>query len=251
MDDKGSLVCPICGRSGLNSMLSHVTKKHHMSKEEFISQYPDCKLVTSYYSSIAAKGGSAGLATQRKDPEAYRRSRVKSHVTRKELYGDEYNKNFLDKAHANASERMKHQWSNPEYYEARSIQMKHQHEQGLTDIIMKSIKGNHIQYYSVSMNQLIYLRSSWELKVAQWLDDHELEYIYEGLSFQYIHPIDGTVHKYYPDFYLPEYNLILEVKPKSFINNLVNVAKANSVPSEYKYRFITEDDLNNLDSITL
>ena len=54
-----------------------------------------------------------------------------------------------------------------------------------------------------------YLRSSWELKVAQWLDQNNIEWEYESKNCRFKRP-NG---KYYiVDFYLPKFNRWIEVK---------------------------------------
>ena len=53
------------------------------------------------------------------------------------------------------------------------------------------------------------LKGSWELLVAQWLDRHSINWQYETRGFEY--QWQGT-RMYYPDFYLPEFDIYLEVK---------------------------------------
>ncbi len=51
---------------------------------------------------------------------------------------------------------------------------------------------------------------------------------------------------YYPDIYIPEYNLIVEIKPEDFIDNQNCIDKMNeSIRQGYKYIFITEIDKRN------
>lgn len=53
------------------------------------------------------------------------------------------------------------------------------------------------------------LKGSWEVLVAIWLDDHNIKWEYETKCFDY--EWNGK-RIYYPDFYLPELDLFIEVK---------------------------------------
>ena len=52
----------------------------------------------------------------------------------------------------------------------------------------------------------IWMRSSWEIKIAKWLDRHNIKWLYESKRFELK---DRT---YAPDFYLPKKNIYWEVK---------------------------------------
>lgn len=65
-------------------------------------------------------------------------------------------------------------------------------------------------------------RSSWELRLFQWLDTTPaiIQWASEEFSIPYLHPFDGKVHQYYPDalvIYKDKYGNIkkeiVEVKP--------------------------------------
>ena len=55
----------------------------------------------------------------------------------------------------------------------------------------------------------IKLKGSWEVLVAQWLDYNNIKWEHETKSFEYEW---NGIRKYYPDFYLPELDLYIEVK---------------------------------------
>ena len=68
----------------------------------------------------------------------------------------------------------------------------------------------------------IVYRSSWELKVLQWLDSHPdvISFSSEEIVIPYISPADGRYHRSFPDFFVKIRskdgtinNMILEVKP--------------------------------------
>jgi len=52
-------------------------------------------------------------------------------------------------------------------------------------------------------------KGSWEVIVAKWFDKNNIKWKYESKSFDY--EWNGT-RKYFPDFYLPDFNVYVEVK---------------------------------------
>jgi murein tripeptide amidase MpaA len=77
--------------------------------------------------------------------------------------------------------------------------------------------------YKGDPTNIIY-RSSWELKLMMYLDSHKsvLKWASEEIIIPYISPIDGKVHRYFPDFVVTKINkdgkketVLIEVKPFS------------------------------------
>ena len=71
--------------------------------------------------------------------------------------------------------------------------------------------------------RMIIYRSLWELKFMKWCDTHNhiLEWGSEEIVVPYRSPLDGRVHRYFPDFYIKVKNkngilkkYIIEIKPK-------------------------------------
>jgi hypothetical protein len=84
-------------------------------------------------------------------------------------------------------------------------------------------RPSHTQKYKGDPTNIIY-RSLWERKFMVWCDknDNVLEWGSEEIVIPYISPVDGRVHRYYPDFYVRARTrgggiekFIIEVKPKS------------------------------------
>lgn len=76
--------------------------------------------------------------------------------------------------------------------------------------------------YSGDPTSIIY-RSSWELKLMRYLDSHSdvIKWASEEFSIPYVSPIDGKVHRYFPDFLIKKRSpnktietIVIEVKPK-------------------------------------
>jgi len=61
-------------------------------------------------------------------------------------------------------------------------------------------------YYDSPLQGKIWLRSSWEVKFAEYLDKNEILWLYEIQTF------DLGYITYTPDFYLPTSNMFVEVK---------------------------------------
>ena len=129
--------------------------------------------------------------------------------------------------------------------------------------------------YKGNPNNII-CRSSWERKFCAWCDLNEniIEWASEEFCIPYLSPLDGRVHRYFPDFLIKvkERNgstktYVVEVKPKrqtkppqrkskkvtkSFINEAktfeVNKAKWRAATEWCKdrrleFKIITEDEL--------
>lgn len=121
----------------------------------------------------------------------------------------------------------------------------------------------------------IIYRSGWEFKLMRFLDSHPnvIEWGSEEVIIPYMNPIDGRLHRYFPDFIVKQINIhgqketvIIEVKPKAqtqepkrsqnktkrYINEVVtwgiNQAKWKAAESfcldrGWKFQIMTEDNL--------
>ena len=132
----------------------------------------------------------------------------------------------------------------------------------------------HPEKYQGDANNIIY-RSSWELHFFQWCDRNEsvLKYAAEEFSIPYVNPLDGRVHRYYPDALVemkrPNGEIkkyLIEIKPKkqtvpptkkdrvtkTYINEVKTWTKNEAkwkAASEFcldngvEFKILTEDDL--------
>lgn len=75
--------------------------------------------------------------------------------------------------------------------------------------------------YKGDPSNIVY-RSSWELKFMRYLDAHGdvLEWSSEEFSIPYRSPVDGALHRYFPDFKVKKKNpsgieetVVVEIKP--------------------------------------
>jgi hypothetical protein len=83
-------------------------------------------------------------------------------------------------------------------------------------------KPTNPQKYVGDYKNIVY-RSSWECRVMNWLDKNPniVSWASEEVIIPYVSPVDGRVHRYFPDFVVKVKDkdgklrtLMLEVKPK-------------------------------------
>lgn len=85
------------------------------------------------------------------------------------------------------------------------------------------------------------LQGSWELKLAEFLNHRNIEWIKNTKYFRYC--FEGKIRKYYPDFYLPDLDLYIEVKGYEIPRDKV---KWDAFPN--KLLICRKAEINNLDS---
>lgn len=62
------------------------------------------------------------------------------------------------------------------------------------------------------------LHGGWELKVAKYMDEHKIHWCKSKEHFTYI--FEEREHEYFPDFYLKDYDLFIEVKGQIMTKDL-------------------------------
>lgn len=243
-----TLTCPICGRSGLQSLTAHITRGHKIPKEQFIKDYPNCKLITDKISNNCSKAYYAGFGKYMDDHEFLSSIAKRAAKTRKPKQ-KEINRKVVETRRKNNSYHtdLVNRWeNNSEYRELRIQQVKNQHKQGLTDIIVaKSGKKR----YDITLGDITYsMRSTWETKFAKFLFNNDIDFKFEPFTINYYY--NDKLKKYYPDFYIEKYNLVVEVKPSSLtIDNRVQAKRNACINLGYKFMFITEKEIDNLSTI--
>lgn len=91
------------------------------------------------------------------------------------------------------------------------------------------------------------LRSSYEVIAVKHMISLGIDFEYEEHRFSYLY--GGYYHSYYPDFYLPKYNVFIEVKPESFEDDEINIRKLDSVISSgYNIFYVNERHLKDVES---
>lgn len=84
----------------------------------------------------------------------------------------------------------------------------------------------HPEKYKGDPSRIIY-RSLWEFKLMKYLDSHSdvVSWASEEFCIPYRSPIDGRMHRYFPDFWVKKINksgiieqVVIEVKPQKHID---------------------------------
>jgi hypothetical protein len=82
----------------------------------------------------------------------------------------------------------------------------------------------------------IWMDSSWEVNIAKWMDEHNIQWKRDKkINFTWT-DIEGRKRRYYPDFYLEQYNIYLDPKNKYLIEK--DTFKINQVQKENNIKVI-------------
>ena len=129
-------------------------------------------------------------------------------------------------------------WEDPEYRLKMTINAANMVTDGKLGKSIKSSIGG-IEYV---------FKSTWEMEFAKSLDTLGISFLYEDMKFKYF--FNDIVRVYVPDFYLVDYNVFIEIKPKCFQSEEVNITKLNSVRDRgYQIFYVGEGEYNNIDYI--
>ncbi len=108
-----------------------------------------------------------------------------------------------------------------------------------------------IAKYRGNYQNIIY-RSGWELKLMMHLDSHPevIEWSSEEIIIPYRSPLDGRIHRYFPDFYVKKKvngiveTLLIEVKPAAQVKQPVITESKNKKPSKRYIKEVTTYAVN-------
>lgn len=219
--------CPICGKQ-----LKIITKTHYgvhgyNSKEEFLKDFPNAKLMSDVYAQKYKEIHGAFLA--------------------------QYNKTDIQRK--KSSDNAKKRNSNSEFQRKMQSKRKYtsQERKKVSKSLTKAWKDGKRTYtpnygkkheYVLRDKTKIYLRSFLECKYVRLFELNRLKFSYESLKIPYTYK--GKQHNYLPDFYLPKYNLIIEVKPEEKQkDSLVQIKMKASINQGYQYLFAGYNELKD------
>lgn len=244
MNNVSFVKCPICGKEKRN-LTKHVNMAHKLTKEEFLSIYPNTQMVCEETSNLISKSLEQNWLDEDYAKRCSSYTREKGNLGGAHLKGKPKSEEtrLKMKAYANSAEGKKIRSENltktlkrlntDEKYVANL------REQGRKQML-KNLEDEHYGHKRYKYNDISY-RSTWEVEVAKVLDTLHLEYKYEPTRFTY-QDEEGILRLYIPDFYLPKYKLYLEVKPDCFKTTLTDL-KLQSVRNEgYKAEYISTKD---------
>lgn len=98
----------------------------------------------------------------------------------------------------------------------------HPHTEESKKKLSKSAKKNNLGGWHTGRKVIyngILLGSSYEEELVKDLDKNNIKWEKPNF-FIWVSPIDGESHRYYPDIYLPDYNIYLDPKNDYLINNI-------------------------------
>lgn len=241
------VLCPICNdNKPYDTLKQHLRMKHNMSIEDFLLSYPGYKTFTEHYHKIQSDRCRKGLEKSWSSIE-YRQKKIEylranPHLKQMTPEQREHQKRV-------ASERLKKDWQRPDYQQKMSEKMSNQHKnQNLQKAILNGQRKHWEEHISWE-NKTFKIKSSYEELVANLLDSLKISYDYEKV-FKYFDSKRKKYRNYYADFYLIDYDVVLEVKASWAIEDQTVLDKMKGVlQTGTKFKFITEQELGQLVSI--
>lgn len=101
------------------------------------------------------------------------------------------------------------------------------------------------EYVENILNEKFLLRSSYEIILANWLNDQNILWV-QPKSFFY--ELNGKKMRYFPDFFLPDYSIIIETKNDYLLSLQTEKMDAIKKVSNYPLHILTNDDIANIDN---
>ena len=235
--------CPLCHKELKVITMTHLKTHGYTSKEDFLNDYPGTQLMSKEYEDSNREIRSRVLTNLNRSAE----QRLKSSNHAKELNKDSERQSYKGKLgwtperrkeKSDQIKQMIYDTNNlPEYQEYRERRLK-----GFS-------YGKRIPYICEDGSQIV-LRSFLECKTAKFLELNHIQFEYEKIEIKYLNTSDNTQRSYYPDFYLPKHNLLLEVKPLDYQEDqTVQDKKCAAEDAGYKFLFVSNDNLIHYKSL--
>lgn len=98
--------------------------------------------------------------------------------------------------------------------------------------------------FTTKFGETYWYRSSYELRMMKIFDSSSISYSYESKRIPYVFNNTGSI--YLPDFYLPDFNLIVETKGEYFQEidkDKIEAKRQGAINNGYKYIMIGNNDL--------
>lgn len=111
-------------------------------------------------------------------------------------------------------------------------------------------ENNHKNHITGYFNGLFY-RSSYELRFMKYCDKNNIDFISaENKTYRCPYEdVEGKRRWYYPDYYLPKYNIVIEIKPASMLTNENVQRKISAGKMHHNLIVVDESVLENLDML--
>lgn len=221
-----TVTCPVCNKQLKQITKTHYIKHGYLSREEMLADYPNTKFVSEDFE-----------------------NRLKN------ILAERNKSEFMRKC---ASDRAKIRNANHDFQSYRHSKRLYTQEERnkISTSLKKAYKdgrrklptitwGKKIKY-KINSGKEIYLRSFLECRVYRFLELNNFDFSYEELKIPYLNTSSNETKTYIPDFYLPKYNLIIEVKPKQLqIEQMAQDKKQSTITHGYNYLFVDDKELEN------
>jgi hypothetical protein len=133
---------------------------------------------------------------------SYTHKQIQSDSVRREEWADR------------SRDTMKAMWNNPDQAEKWKREQSERSSNQLKD--PNCSWGKYPGMVPLVKYKGITMRSKWEVNFATEMDSLDIQWVYEYKSFTL-----WNGRKYTPDFYLPDFNLLVEIKPSLFVDEHV------------------------------
>ena len=266
------IICPIC-QGGYNNLKTHITKKHHLGWNEFQDAFGH------YESTSEEARNNRSEANRRLWKNiSYRESHSQRFSDcMKSKWADEkyrkaktaearrtFSQPDFRKAHSEAvSEANKKRWSDHNFRErfVQSLRDKWSSDKSyfqkmsqnmtdynnsvwfdpskVADVRSKTNKTSRgiMSDYTKKNGTVVRLRSNLEVRIAKAIEACGYDFEYENIKVDY--SVNSKEHVYYPDFYLPALNILLEVKPKNCISEMAKIKLDSAKLAGYDIHFVS------------
>lgn len=213
------LECLICGKN-YSSLGHHLSLVHKMTKEDYIKKYnlpKNFKFTSTEYTEKMSKSIKEEFWTNKRK-ETARERMIKQ-------WEDEYLRDKRSKLSQATSLKA---WRDEKYRQ-------------------RVLSHRCTQYSKTEEYNGIIYRSKYEANIAKILDKNKIRFKYEDLIVPY-YDKNNILRTHITDFYLPEYNLILEGKArKQYIGINEKLKRKAAIDQGFKYEFI----INNSEEIDI
>lgn len=274
------LICPICKKE-FRTLNSHIHFKHKLSTEEFLSKYPNTKLVSEdikrqVSKSCKSSGCGKWMKGYRFSDERKEKYSEMNSGKGNPFYGKKHSKKtkglmsdnhadftgennplvkWLNKDEKNREEYsriMKEAWDDPEKYTMLCRRNSQNVEKAILNGNLNPYSNClHGWFESKKFATKFYYQSSYEFAFLQFCENSDKVCFLQKVNFSIPYKDDeGKDHKYFPDFVVNE-NVVVEIKPKSMLDynhnrNKIEFAKKYCSENGLKYKLLMEEELNDL-----
>lgn len=137
----------------------------------------------------------------------------------------------------------------------RSREVREKLSKKMTEIMRKKVetglvipaRSKTVQH--IKNGKIINFRSSWEKEVVIFLDKSKIEWMFEPFMIDFWSEEKGRNSFTIPDFFLPDFNTIIEVKADNLLREKFTLEKINAIKkSGFNFVLITRNEIKKIRS---